>query len=311
MPCYRPILAYVTNTPNDNGKKNIVFQKPQSYRENINLPCGQCIGCKLSHSRQWATRCEHEISLHENNCFITLTYDDKHLPQNQSLYKPDFQDFLKRFRKSIEPHKISYFMCGEYGDITWRPHYHAIIFNYDFPDKVQIQEADVENPYHISPLLTKLWPKGQHIIATANYETAAYVARYCLKKITGDSAESHYNRILTDWNEITGEITEYQEVQLEPEYANMSTNPAIGKNWIKKFKNDCYPSDYLIKDGHKIPIPSYYDKELEKADQYLFETQKTRRRINSALADKITLERLHKIESIKKLQIKSLMRNKQ
>lgn len=311
MPCYRPLDAYIALGKTDNGKKVIVFRRPQTFMDRIQLPCGQCIGCRLLRSVSWALRCTHEMSLHQANCFITLTFDEEHLPNDRSLYKPDFQKFLKRFRKEISPRRIRYFMCGEYGDDSWRPHYHAIIFGYDFPDKIRVQSKEVGNPYFISTQLSRLWPFGFHVIAEANFDTAAYVARYCTKKITGEKAESHYHRTITDWDEVTGEITYLKEVNLQPEYATMSRRPAIGKGWFDKYKSDCYPSDYLITDGRKVPIPRYYDKLLEKENEVEIAAVKYRRKLNAILnKEENSLARLRVREMVKQEQAKSLKRNK-
>ena len=235
MPCYNPLEAYIAPGKTDKGKKQIVWKRKDGLTP-INLPCGQCIGCRLNRSVMWATRCMHEAQLYDDNCFITLTFDEEHLPQDYSLNHDYFQKFMKRLRKEIYPRKVRYFMCGEYGDDTWRPHFHAILFNWDFPDKIKYSVTGNENPYFISEQLYRLWPFGFHLIGELTFETAAYVARYCVKKITGDDAEAHYNRIITDWNEVTGEITFMKEVSLLPEYARMSTNPGIGYDWLKKYK---------------------------------------------------------------------------
>lgn len=317
MPCYSPLRAYVEHgKKTDNGKKSIVFKKPKLYKEEINLPCGQCMGCRLLRSSIWAVRCMHEASLHDDNCFITLTYDDEHLPDDYSLRKHHFQDFLKRLRKDIYPIKIRYFMCGEYGEESWRPHYHAILFGYDFPDKIRVQNKETENPYYLSSQLTKLWPKGNHLIADCTYETAAYVARYCTKKITGEKADYHYHRTIIDWNEFTGEIHHYSEVDLVPEYSTMSKRPAIGKEWYDKFKQDCYPSDYLIQDGRKVPVPKYYDKLFEAENEEEFRVQKIRRDIkfikySEKYKEETHLLRLRVKEDIKLKNTENLKRNKQ
>jgi hypothetical protein len=314
MPCYKPIDAYVAKGKTENGKKIIVFKRPlETYMQDIQLPCGQCIGCRLNRSIMWATRCMHEAQLYEDNCFITLTYDEEHLPNDHSLDHYNFQKFIKRLRKEISPHKVRYFMCGEYGEDSWRPHFHAIIFNYAFPDKIKYSQGDSENPYYISEQLYRLWPYGFHLIGDCTFDTAAYVARYCVKKITGEDAEAHYNRILTDWNEITGEITTMQEVNLQPEYARMSTNPGIGKEWFNQFKSDLYPSDYIITNNlKKVSIPHYYDKLLEKENEFLLKRQKQKRVIAAQLhSQNNTIERLRAREHCKKESIKSLKRNKQ
>lgn len=311
MPCYNPITGYVTMNKTESGKKEITFTKPLIFKEQIDIPCGQCIGCRLLKASIWAIRCYHEMSLHEENCFITLTYDDENLPNDYSVDKKVFQNFLKKFRREIYPKKISYFMAGEYGEQSWRPHYHAIIFGFDFPDKIRVQSKEVDNPYYISGFLSSLWPYGNHIIADANYETAAYVARYITKKITGTKAEAHYHRTILDWNEYTGEIYHWEEIQLEPEYCLMSRRPAIGKGWFEKYFKDCYPSDYLVVNGRKIPVPKYYDKLFEKMDSYNYLCQKNYRRIKKIMDDnKVDLKRLSQIEGVKHNKLKSLSRSK-
>ncbi|ACZ33198.1 conserved hypothetical protein [Chlamydia pneumoniae LPCoLN] len=106
--------------------------QPEEYRNRwVLMPCLKCRFCRTQHAKVWSYRCVHEASLYEKNCFLTLTYDDKHLPQYGSLVKLHLQLFLKRLRDRISPHKIRYFGCGEYGTKLQRPHYHLLIFNYD------------------------------------------------------------------------------------------------------------------------------------------------------------------------------------
>ena len=336
MPCYKPLEAFQYLTPKPNGKAEIIFKRPidRPYKE-IELPCGQCIGCRILRTISWAMRIQHEIDVpakdkdgnniveQYKNCFITLTYDDKHLPQDHSLYHEHFQKFLKRFRKAIYPKKIRFFMCGEYGDDTWRPHYHAIIFGYDFTEGIKykgnwhnrrqrIQESEVGNPYYISSFLKELWgmSKNYPIIAEANFDTAAYVARYCTKKITGEKADEHYNRQIIDWNEYTGEVLEMFETQLLPEYSSSSKKPGIGKGWWEKYKTDTY-SNYLINNGKKTPVPKYYDKLLEMEDEVQLKAMKVARQL--ALINKkeeLTPERLKQRHEVKKKQMKQLERKK-
>ena len=213
MVCYHPITAYQLHQCKSNGKKAIVFGVPDSRYgyDVINLPCGQCIGCRLERSRQWATRCVHEASLHERNCFLTLTYDDEHIRWSpftgeQTLYKRDLQLFMKRLRKYVEPIKVRFFACGEYGDSSNRPHYHVILFGYDFPDKRLYKLGNNGYPYYISDLLNKLWTHGYCMLAAVSFDSCAYVARYVTKKLTGEAGKSKYEGI-------------------QPEFVNMSRRP--------------------------------------------------------------------------------------
>lgn len=216
----------------------------------VSVPCGQCIGCRLERSRQWAVRCMHESKLHEENCFITLTYDNEHLPKHGSLNLDDFQKFMKRLRKHFYPKKIRFFHCGEYGEKKGRPHYHACLFGVDFNDK-NLYNTTEGKTYKSSDTLSKLWPFGKHVIGDVTFESAAYVARYITKKVTGEKALEHY----TDIDMTTGEVL----AERKPEYVTMSRKKGIGYNWYKKFKDDVFPSDEMIVRGKITKPPKYYD----------------------------------------------------
>ena len=254
MPCFKPLNAWQRAA----GQQPAFTPQPGNTKK-LQLPCGQCIGCRLERSRQWATRCIHEASLHHDNCFITLTYDDENFPYGGSLVKAHFQKFIKRLRSKIAPKKVRYFMCGEYGDQLMRPHYHALLFGYDFTDRELWQSREGIRTY-TSQSLEKLWPKGFSTIGDITWQTAAYCARYVTKKLTGKAAAAHYERLVPD----TGEI-----IQLQPEYIAMSLKPAIGKDWYEAYKDDCYPSDFITNQGKKYRVPRYYDKllEAEKPDE--------------------------------------------
>lgn len=230
----------------------------------MTVSCGRCSGCKAQRAKEWAARCVHEASLYEDNCFITLTYDNEHLPQNGTLIKHHFQDFMKRLRKSVQPKKIRYYQCGEYGEKLGRPHYHALIFNHDFPDKEFFQEHN-ETKLFISRALTKLWGKGHASVGTVTIESAGYVARYTMKKMNGEKSYHHYMRL----NETTGELHE-----LLPEYNAMSLKPGIGAEWFKQYKDDVFPDDFIVINGKKVKTPQYYMTLLERVDPQEYENIK-------------------------------------
>jgi len=160
MPCFYPIPAWRAQTVHPSTRKRgIVFNPRDGFADMaLKVPCGQCIGCRLERSRQWAIRCLHESGLHERNCFITLTYDDEHLPEGGTLVKQDWQLFIDRLRKRFRT-KVRYFHCGEYGEQTRRPHYHAILFGHDFDDKT-LWKRNHGNPLYRSKSLERLWPHG-------------------------------------------------------------------------------------------------------------------------------------------------------
>lgn len=206
----------------------------------VYLPCGQCYACRIARSRDWATRCVLEArAFGDNNSFITLTYDPEYMPSDMSLHKEDFQKFMKRLRKNSGL-KIRYYMCGEYGELHGRPHFHACLFGYK-PDDLYVWSIHDCVKLYRSPFLEKCWPFGFVTVGDVTYESAAYVARYVLKKKTGLIAEEHYNGRL-------------------PEYTNMSLKPGIGQTYFEKYSEEIYNRDFvIIRDGIKAKVPRYFD----------------------------------------------------
>jgi len=289
MPCYHPIQGYRSTELGKTGKRKIVFSPTKGYVDlPVKVPCGQCIGCRIDRSQAWAARCVHESQFHDQNCFITLTYAPENLPPGGTLVKKHFQDFMKRLRKNSGK-KIRFFHCGEYGENLERPHYHAILFGLDFPDKVKHTQNARGEIIYTSPLLERIWGKGHCTVGPLTYETAAYTARYIMKKITGDMAESHYQGRL-------------------PEYITMSLKPGIGNKFFEEYQNDVFPSDYIVIRGSQKKVPKYYDRQLEKLDPEYFEKVKSAR-VRRGLKYRIdsTPERLSVREEVAtaKLNLKS------
>ena len=281
MPCFHPITAFKSVSKNQFGKNWIKF-KHFHPSLTITIPCGQCIGCRLESSRQWAVRGYHEAQTHENNSFLTLTYDNDSLPGDASLNKRHFQLFLKRLRKYTDPIKIRYIHCGEYGDQFGRPHYHAILFGYDFPDKIIIKKTDNGSLYK-SEILEDIWGLGNCSIGDVTFDSIAYVARYILKKQTGAPAEEHYRTFDPE----TGEITHRQ-----PEYITMSRRPGIGKPWLERYQTDVYPHDYVVINGRKCKPPKYYDSQFSIHDEQEMDMIKLDRKLKCS-ARNITPQQLN------------------
>lgn len=258
MACYYPMEGFRSRVVGKNGRRGVVFNKREGFSDlPVTVPCGKCIGCKLEHSRQWAIRCMHEKSLHLDNSFITLTYSDEHLPSDRSLDKSHFQKFIKRLRQRYSSTAFRYFHCGEYGERLSRPHYHALLFGFDFADKRPAGKSKSGETHFTSSTLNEVWGMGECWIGSVTFESAAYCARYCTKKITGDMAKSHYEILLED----TGEI-----ISVLPEYATMSLNPAIGKRWYQTFGAETHPTDSVVMRGMEMKPPRYYDKLREQDD---------------------------------------------
>ena len=259
MACYSPLQGY--RSPVNGG---LIF-KGQSTRygsvDKMEVACGQCLGCRLDKSRMWAARIVHESTLHPENCFVTLTYDDEHMPRLFSggpgtLRKKDFQDFMKRLRWRFPGRKIRYYHCGEYGEQLDRPHYHACLFNLSFGFDQTLFHVRKEHQLFVSKTLDDLWPHGFASVGELTFESAAYVARYCVKKVTGEKAHNHYLR-----------ADEYGVAYwLEPEYSTMSRRPGIGRDWYEKYKADVFPADKApvpFSKNQFVKVPRYYD-ELHK-----------------------------------------------
>lgn len=195
MPCYHPIDAWRPDSYS--GDKKLIFKYDVQrcggrLTPDIKVPCGRCVGCRLERSRQWAMRCMHEAKMHKQNCFITLTYNEENRPYNDDLNYQDFQLFMKRLRERFQGTTIKFYMCGEYGPKLGRPHFHACLFGIDFPDRKLWKVTDSKSKLYRSEILEKLWTKGFSSVGDVNFESAAYVARYIMKKVTGEAAELHY-----------------------------------------------------------------------------------------------------------------------
>ncbi|WNK13635.1 MAG: replication initiator protein [Microvirus sp.] len=253
MPCYHPIEAWRSGQTLPNGKRPLIFSPVGAFGPPIKIPCRGCIGCRLEYRRQWAIRCEHENIFHKKSCFLTLTFNDENRPENGSLSVRPLQLFLKKLRKKLGPKKIRYFACGEYGEKFDRPHYHAIIWGYDF----QPTAASLEDGTSASDVATKIWGHGFARVDPFSPERAAYVAGYALKKINGQLAEKHYERIDPD----TGEIT-----QRKAEFVTMSRAGGIGHKFFEQFRTDIYPCDFALHKGKKGRVPRYYDNKLSEAE---------------------------------------------
>ncbi len=284
---------------NKNGNRYAVFDKKHGFIDKpINFACGNCIGCKLERSRQWAVRCMHEAEEHENNCFITLTYAE--IPLNGSLNKEHYTLFMKRLRKNSNA-KIRFFQCGEYGEKFKRPHHHALLFGYDFQDKLPWKIANKQMLY-TSQFLSETWGHGFCSIGQLTFESAAYVARYVTKKITGDLAETtlHYWDIDHD----TGEA-----IHRVPEYVTMSRNKGIGHAWYKKYGRETFHSDSVVINGQEQKPPKYYSDLLKAEDPGTF-AQLKRKRLRYAQTRKhdTTPRRLRDRETVRKAAISHLPR---
>lgn len=287
MSCYRPLLAVVAGTK-ENGKKDLKFlayrprdqddviicgNKEYHRSDLVQIPCGQCIGCRIDYSRQWANRCLLELEYHDSAYFCTFTYDDFHVPKSDyvdpntgelltslTLRKRDFQLLMKRIRKRFPNDNIRYFMSGEYGGKTFRPHYHAIIFGLHLTDLQKyktVREGGEYYTYYNSDALQSCWrdPAGNDIgfvvVGEVTWNTCAYTARYVMKKLKGEAASS------------------YQAFGLEPEFSLMSRRPGIARQYYEDHP-DLFEFDKINVStptgGKSFRPPRYFEKLFEMDD---------------------------------------------
>ncbi|UPW41056.1 replication initiator protein [Sigmofec virus UA08Rod_5658] len=270
MSCYHPIQAWDYSPDQFDlfSKRVISFSPPASLEDRdkmqrqgrvLQLPCRHCVGCRLAKSREWANRAVMEQLYHDESWFLTLTYDDEHLPPafpvdpstgeilsvHATLVKKDLQDFMKRLRKN-SGQRIRYFSAGEYGSQTYRPHYHLLLFGLHLDDVQVINHNFAGQAYYISPFIEKCWSFGMHILGPVTWQSSAYVARYTMKKASSGYDKRYY--------EVAG---------IEPEFQTMSLKPAIGRQYYDDHP-DLFDYDFFNvstpQGGRKMFPPEYFKK---------------------------------------------------
>lgn len=280
MPCYRPVTVW---KPDDGGP--ISFRELKDHRE-MQIACNHCIGCRIMRQEAWAFRCYAESMMHKNNSFVTLTYDNDNVPTDGSLYHRHWQLFAKRLRKKLGPFR--FFMCGEYGEKTHRPHYHALLFGVQFPDVVRDNSIFAKEFLGKSELLDKLWGKGHCTIGEVTYQSARYCAGYAVKK----KQSGHDDYLTVD--AMTGEVTHRM-----PEYGKMSLKPGIGATWFEKFWPECVAHDGCFVYDRKVMIPHFFDDMLAQiAPERSEELKESRTKKAIEFIENRTRERLEVREKV-------------
>lgn len=266
MTCFHPLKAYRSREVNpETGKRLITFNPTKVYVEgsSLLLPCGQCSGCRSGRALEWSIRIGHEAKLHDESCFVTLTYDNQHVPKDYSVKLLDYQNFMKRLRSRCGA-KVRFAGCGEYGETTFRPHYHLGLLGLDFADKRRVGKRG-EHFVYTSEALRELWPFGDHEIGSLTPESGGYIARYIFKKMTGEKADSYYRRV----SPVDGET-----YQVSPEFFTMSRRPGLGQAWFDRFATDAFPSDFLVVNGRKMRPPQFYLGKLSEDEQQVIKRRR-------------------------------------
>lgn len=201
-------------------------------------PCGKCPACRRARTREWANRIVHELGYWDKSCFLTLTYDNEHLPE--MLDKRQLQLFIKRMRKAVEPVKIKYFACGEYGELYHRPHYHLIVFGIAKDDPFFIFKNQVAGKNYFT---CDQWPYGFIDVGSVTYKSAAYVAGYIQKKLG---------------KEAYGKKTPPFQIQSQ----------GIGRRYVDDNLRQLVSNVGFTMNGTKCSLPRYYRKVLgDKIEQ--------------------------------------------
>lgn len=233
-------------------------------RDFVTIPCGKCVGCRLEYSRQWANRLMLELKYHTDAWFVTLTYDDLHVPKSYycnpdtgeafeslTLCKRDFQLFMKSLRKEFPDRQLRYYAAGEYGDHTMRPHFHVIIYDLPLDDLVYYKRSPQGFTYFISKKIEDVWKRGQCCVAPVTWETCAYTARYVMKKVNGQKADM------------------YEFFNIEPECCLMSRKPGIARQYFDDHPDILKYDSISIsteKGGMQFKPPKYYSRLFDLVD---------------------------------------------
>lgn len=258
MPCYHPLPGWYAKRLNKNERREIKFNISEgSVHLPTLVPCGQCIGCKLERSRQWAVRCMHENLLHDDSCFVTLTYEK----DPGTLVPSDYQEFMKRLRWHYG-NGIRFFQCGEYGERLARPHHHALLWGLRFED-ARPYVGVRENSGLVSETLERIWSHGRCFIGEVTFESAAYIARYTLKKVVGEVASARH----------------YQG--RHPEFLTMSRRPGIGAGYVERYGSQVYATDSVVVRGKECKPPRFYDERMAKVKASVVEAVKRSRRVEA------------------------------
>lgn len=296
MPCYSPLKGFVNK---ESG--GIVFKRSKLAGAEMEVACGQCLGCRLDYSRTWGFRQVHESLCHDDNSFITLTYAPENLPRGGTLVKEHLQKFFKRLRHHIAPRRVRYYACGEYGSKLTRPHYHANLFGLDFEDKELFSQQPDYNIY-TSEMLSDIWQLGFVTCGEFTLQTAMYTARYITKKVTGPTAHEHYQNVDLQ----TGEL-----YQLLPEFTVMSRRPGLGRDYYERYNSDFFPSDEIPVPGSGVfkKVPRYYETIFQSDDPVGHEEiKRIREKFRAAHGHEYTPDRLMSKYKVKMAQVSKLPR---
>ncbi|AXH76340.1 MAG: replication initiator protein [Microviridae sp.] len=257
MACISPVTCYWSKKVNPSGKRSLVYSSRGSLDgKPFQRPCGQCVNCRIQITADMTVRLVHESKSHNRNSYLTLTYDKE--PEDGSLCHRHFQLFMKRLRQ-VTGSRLKYYMCGEYGDKNDRPHYHCILFGYDFDDKRYHSQNKNGDKLYTSDELLSYWQLGHCVVGDVAMQSCRYVAGYIQKKIYGEKA--------ADWY-----------MGRKPEYAFGSNG--LGLDYLRRYGAQWMDTGFVVVDGAKFRIPRYYDIKYKEIDGLHFDGVKDGRLAN-------------------------------
>lgn len=302
MSCYHPLIGIPKGRSLETGKMQyIILPYNENYEKDkyigegvIQIPCGNCIGCRLEYSRQWANRCMLELQYHESAYFLTLTYNDGNLPLRwhvdddtgeaapvATLVKRDWQLFMKRLRRSFPDQQLRFFMAGEYGEKNFRPHFHAIVFGLKIPDLKFYKKLD-KYDYYTSSTINKIWDFGSNLshnpvdnpdqmvydVDKGKWSVTPLATRglVIIGEVNWDTCAYTARYVMSKMKGPSAEF--YSKHGLDPPFTLMSRRPGIGRQYYDD--HDCYQYSYINvstpQGGKKFPPPRYFDRLLDHDD---------------------------------------------
>lgn len=296
MGCDYPLKGF---RPPGGGK--LVFNGAKGIQNTgaLQVPCGNCMGCSIRKAGDWSTRMYNESLCWDRNCFVNLTIAPEHLLAHNSIMVRSFQLFMMRLRRRLGDRHIRFYACGEYGDRSGRPHYHAIIYNWSPDDQVFHFTNKHGDKLYTSAFLDDVWGWGQCTVGEVTLKSCGYTARYVTKKIRGSDQfhKDHYRRC----SPIDGKMYD-----VLPEFALMSMRPGIGDNFAKKYKSDYYPSGFITVDGQKRPVPQYYLDKLTDEERKVLKFARLRQKVQPR--SERTMERKVAREGVRNSRVKGILK---
>lgn len=271
--------------------------KPYTNAAGQAFGCGQCLPCRFNSRRVWTHRLILESKQHEHNAFITLTYDDNHLPAGGSLDPKECRYWLDRMRKRVGYSSLRFYLVGEYGDLSFRPHYHVALFGFpccEFGEtRLDLRRRPLANCCQSCTIVHETWARGNIFVGELSIESAQYVAGYVTKKMTSKFDERLGGRY--------------------PEFSRQSRMPGIGAgaaddiaSELLKFNLEQRSTDVpseLRYNRRKLPLGRYMKRKIrERIGRDLLEPKEVQLRRSEEMCSVREIEKRADPDQVKQLK---------